>query len=170
MRVFAVFCLFTLNLVLTSTVLRGIRVYGIQPDTTVLLIVSYAVLRGDIEGALAGFFAGLIQDIFFGGIIGVSALLGFILGYVCGKPFKDFFPENDFLPLILSGLGVLFFNIGFYFFTYLFIGETDFLFYFRRKIFPVFVYSLIVAIPVYRMVYIVNSKLDKVEKTHRRFF
>jgi rod shape-determining protein MreD len=162
--------MFVINLALCSTVLRGIRVFGVQPDTTVLIIVSYAILRGDIEGAAVGFFAGLLQDIFFSGIIGTSALLGFILGFICGKPFKDFFPENYALPLILCGFGTLFFHTGYYFLTYLFQGETDFMFYFNRKILPVSIYTVAISVPVYRVIYFINSKLEAGEKPRRRFY
>jgi len=170
MRAFVVFLMLVINLALSSTVLGSLRLYGIQPDFTVLIIVSYAVLRGDIEGAVVGFFAGLMQDMFFGDILGLSAMLGCIVGYVCGKPFKDFFPENDFLPLILSGVGALFFASGSYFFTYLFQGETDFFYYFNRRILAVSLYTMVFTIPVYRLVYIINARLEKDEKTRRRRF
>lgn len=170
MRVLIVSITLVLNLILESTVFQYIRVFDIQPNITVLIIISYAILRGDIEGAAVGFFAGLAQDIFFGDIIGVSALLGFLIGYVCGKPFKDFFHENDIPPLLLAGAGILIYEFFFYFFAYLFRGETDFFHYFNRIILPGSVYTLAFAIPVYRLVYLINSKLEIREKSMRKLF
>jgi rod shape-determining protein MreD len=170
MRILALFLTIIGNLILQSTIFQYIRVFGIMPNFTVLFIVSYAILRGDIEGAAVGFFAGLVQDIYFGELIGVSAMLGFLLGFVCGKPFKDFFRENDWLPLILSFASLLAYGFCYYVFTYLFRGETDFLYYFNRKILPEAVYSVVLVLPVYRLVYFLNSKLEMREKSMRKLF
>lgn len=170
MRFFVIFATLVFNLMMQSTVFQFIRVFGILPNITVLIIVSYAILRGDFEGAAVGFFAGLMQDIFFGDIIGVSALLGFLLGYVCGKPFKDFFHENDLPPLILAVPGVLAYEFCYYFFTYLFRGETNLIYYFNRIILPGSVYTLAFTIPIYRYIYFINSKLEAREKSMRKLF
>jgi rod shape-determining protein MreD len=158
------------NLAAQSALFTRLAVWGAAPDTGVVLIVCYALLRGDLEGAAFGFFTGLSRDFFFGDIIGQQALLGFFLGYLAGKPFKDFFRDNNFLPVLLAGGGLLFYETGFYLLTYLFVGETDFLFYLRRIILPETAYSLVVTVPLYRGLAFLNKKLEKREKRLRKLF
>ena len=148
-----------INLILQSTVFGFIEIIGIRPNTAILIVVSYAILRGDAEGAAFGFFAGLLQDCFFGEIIGMHALMYMALGYASGKPFKDFFHENIFFPLILGSIGVLAYGLCFYVINFLFRGKLDFFYYFRKIILPETVYTTAIATPVYRLIYAINSRL-----------
>ena len=54
------------NIVFQSSVLPFFEIRGIIPNTSLIIIMSFALLRGSYEGALIGFFAGLLQDTFFG--------------------------------------------------------------------------------------------------------
>ncbi|GHU76168.1 hypothetical protein FACS1894188_08290 [Clostridia bacterium] len=170
MRVTVFFVLIIINLTLQSTILRSVSVFGISPDTQILIIVSYAILRGDMEGAVFGFFAGLIRDMMFCTVIGEYALLGLLTGFLAGKPFRNFFRENDFLPLFLAGVLMIMHECGYYFLTYLLQGETDFFYYFHRIILPETAYSVILAIPVYRLVHFINGKVEEREKRMRKLF
>jgi len=150
--------------------LHSIAIFEVVPNTAILIIVSYAILRGDIEGAFTGFFAGLLQDIFFGRYIGLNAFLYMTAGFICGKPFRDFYRESFLTPLFLSGVATLCYEIAFYFTNYFFRARLDFLYYLNRNILPGTVYTLIMSIPLYRIVYAINAKLEAYEKARRRLF
>ena len=169
MRIIVVSLLLIVNFVFSTTLFQALTVIDIMPDFTVLVVVSYAILRGDIEGSIVGFFAGLLIDVFFG-VLGMSAMLYFLIGFVAGKPFRDFFRENYFLPLLLAAAASLIYESATYFFTYLFMGQTDFLYYFNRKILPAALYSMIFAIPVYRLIYFINNKIEILETPKRKKF
>ena len=47
------------HFILPSTVLQLIEIRGVIPDTMIIIIVSYALLRGQTAGAATGFAAGL---------------------------------------------------------------------------------------------------------------
>ena len=170
MRAAALFLTLSANIALQSTLFTYIEIIGIKPNTALLIVVSYAILRGDAEGAAAGFFAGLLQDLFFGGIIGMNALLYMIIGYAAGKPFRDYFHESSFFPLILGSVCTLSYGIAFYFLNFLFRGKLDFLYYFRRIIMPETVYTVVLAIPAYRLTYAVNGLLLRRERRGRLIF
>ena len=170
MRIITVFFTILINLILQSTLFKYIEIIGIKPNTAVLFVVSYAILRGDAEGAAAGFFSGLAQDIFFGEIIGMHALMYMMIGYICGKPFRDFFRENFFLPLFLGSAGIFAYGLVFYLINFMFLGKLDFIYYLRKIILPETVYTIAAVIPVYRLVYAVNGRLEKSEKNRRMLF
>ena len=158
-----------LNFVLQSTLLSHAQVFGIMPNTAFIIVVTYAMLRGDLEGALVGFCAGLLADIFFGRIIGVSALLMMLAGYFCGKPFKDFFKENYIAPIILVGVVSLAYEFMFYVLNFLLLGRVNFLRYLGQIILPTAVYNLILCVFIYRMIYGINRLLEKREERKRGF-
>ncbi len=158
------------NFILQSTVFGFIEIINVKPNTSVVFIICYAMLRGDMEGAVFGFFSGLIHDIYFGRLFGLYALLGMLTGFICGKPFKDFYRENYLLPLFLSAVTLLIYGFCFYFTNFLFRGKTDFFYYFGRIILPETVYSSVISIVIYRITYSVNNRLEQREKMSRRLF
>jgi len=170
MRILILFLSITGNLALQSTLFKYIEIIGIRPNTALLAVVSYAILRGDTEGAAFGFFAGLTQDFYFGQLIGMNALLYMTLGYACGKPFRDFFRETIFFPLILGFLCVFSYSLVYYFINFMLMGKLDFFYYLRRIILPETVYSVALALPVYRLMYTVNDFLERREARGRQLF
>jgi rod shape-determining protein MreD len=137
---------------------------GVTPDTALIFIISYAILRGDIEGAIFGFCAGLVQDILGGMVVGFFALLGFLTGYFCGKPFRDFFKDNFFLPFfVVLGVSVVY-QFVVYVTTVLIFGHTDFGFFFRAIILPKTIYTASLSVPLYAFMYLVNAKIARFEE------
>jgi len=153
-----------------TTLLPEIAIIGITPDTALILIVSYGILRGDIEGAIFGLFTGLVQDMMSGLFIGIFALLGFLVGYVCGKPFKDFFKDNYFLPLTVVVLVSLVYQFALYITTILFTGHFDFWLYARTIILPRTIYTASLSIPLYSLLHFINLKLEWHENNYRNLF
>ena len=151
--------LIILNFVLQSTVLIRLSVFGVAPDTAIIFIVSYGILRGDVEGAIYGFFSGLTQDLFGGQFVGLYAMLGMIAGYIAGKPFKDYFKDNHFLPFMIVVASVFSYQI-LIFVTYLIRGRLDFWFYLTTIIIPKTIYTAAVSLPLYSLMFIINNKIE----------
>ena len=170
MRIACMSVVLLINLIFQPTLFRYIEIIGIGPNTAVIIIVCYAMLRGDTEGAVFGFFSGLLQDIVFGRIIGLYAMLGLLTGYFFGKPFKDFYRESYLLPVFLVSTAVITYEFCFYLLTFLFLGHVDLLFYFWRIMLPTMVYSTLLAIPVYRLIYIINKGVENYEHKKRKLF
>ncbi len=70
--------------VVQQTLVLGIRVGGIHPDVMVLLPIAAAVVGGPARGAIVGFTAGLVADLFLPTPFGLSALTGSLTGYGVG--------------------------------------------------------------------------------------
>ena len=170
MRILVLALLVLINFVLQSTLFPHIAIFGAIPDTALILIVSYAIMRNEIEGALFGLFAGLVQDLSSGLFIGIFALLGFLLGYVCGKPFKDFFKDNYFLPFMVVLLASTVHQFLLYVTTVMFTGQIEFWFYARAIILPTVVYTVSLSIPVYVLMHLINKKLEKHEANFNSLF
>lgn len=169
MRIFIVTFILIVNTILQSTYFEYIQILGIKPNVSIVIIVSFAIMRGSFEGALIGFFSGLLQDILFGTNIGTNAILGLYVGYFCGKVNKDFFSENYLLEMCLCALSVLCYECIVYVFSFLIRGKTNFIYMFNHIIFPEIVYTSFISIFIYKIIYWINDKIESHENLTRKF-
>jgi len=176
MRLIAMAVLILFNFVLQSTVLTRLNVFGVQPDTAIIFIVGYGIMRGDVEGAIFGFFAGLAHDIFGNNFIGMYAMLGMLIGYFAGKPLKDFLHTNHIMPFFMIIVGTFAYQFAL-FLLYAFIFLTmdrahpiDLWRHFGSIILPTTVYTALFAMPLYRFLFWVNKKIEYYEGGRSRFF
>lgn len=76
-----------------ASVAQFLSVGGVTPDFPLLVIALVALRRGPEAGCLAGFAAGLLQDLAGGGLLGVQAmakaLAGFGFGLASGRLWAD---------------------------------------------------------------------------------
>ena len=77
-------------LLIQTTFLPFITLWGYLPDVFILYLVYVALRRGQIEATLSGFIIGLIQDIITTQFFGLAALSKTIAGFVAGY----FYNEN----------------------------------------------------------------------------
>ena len=70
---------------LQVTLVASLDVAGGAADVLLLALLSIALLRGAVAGAIAGFFGGLIVDIVTLDTLGVTALLYALAGYWTGR-------------------------------------------------------------------------------------
>lgn len=169
MRILIVAIIVFINFILQSTVLGYAQIFGIIPNTALIIVVTYAMLRDDVEGAIVGFSAGLLNDMFFGQIIGVSALLMMLTGFLCGKPFRDFFKENYIAPLLLVGVASIMYEFMFYVLNFLLLGRVNFLRYLVQIILPTALYNIVACVIIYRVLYGINRRLEAREERKKGF-
>ena len=170
LRVFVMGIIILINYVIQTTFWAEFAIMGATPDTALILIVGYGILRGDVEGAIFGFTAGILQDMFSGMYIGVFALFGFLVGYASGSPFRSFFKDNYLLPFLWVILISVVHQFFLYIATMMFMGQLDFSHYFTSVIVPTTIYTASVSIPVFAFLYYVNAKIEAFEKSRRRMF
>jgi rod shape-determining protein MreD len=74
-----------LCVIVQSSILSYVDVFGGTPDLVLVVLVSVALLRGSIFGAVAGFWAGILLDTATLATLGVTALLLTIAGFWIGR-------------------------------------------------------------------------------------
>jgi rod shape-determining protein MreD len=67
-----------------ATLAPALRIADVSPDIPLIMVVLLALRRGPEFGCAAGFFAGLLQDVAAGGLIGVQALTKALVGFGLG--------------------------------------------------------------------------------------
>lgn len=97
-----------LGLVLQSTLFNQLAVAGVKPDLVLILALFYSIFRGPLPGGLAGFFLGLLEDLYVGRLIGMNALAKGLTTLLSGWLAERAFRENMLVPIITLFLGSLF--------------------------------------------------------------
>jgi rod shape-determining protein MreD len=102
-----------LFLIIEVTVLDRLRVFGAGPDVMLLLAVVAGIVGGPRVGALLGFAAGIILDLFLETPMGLSALVFCLVGYAVGSIQGGVLRAAWWIPivttLVASVAGVLFY-------------------------------------------------------------
>ncbi|SHF02417.1 rod shape-determining protein MreD [Caldanaerobius fijiensis DSM 17918] len=111
MRNILIFILFLGAFIVQSTLFRFIGIYGVKPDLMLILLISFALLDGGLEGAILGLFIGFLQDLFFSPAIGMTMIPYFIIGLFAGYYNNKVFKEKTFTAFIFTFLYSLFFNL-----------------------------------------------------------
>ncbi|GAB6088062.1 rod shape-determining protein MreD [Alkaliphilus crotonatoxidans] len=165
MKAFVISMIVLLNLILQSTLFQYFEIYGVVPNTALILVISLAVYNGKIKGAGIGFVVGLLQDIIFGRMIGLNALVYMLTGYGVGLLNKNVFKDNLLIPFSLTAVSTVFYEsinlLLLFFMGYKF----ELLSFFKKMLMVEVLYNSIVSI----FVYIYVSKLYQSKLMKKRY-
>ena len=94
-------------LLLQTTVLGPVRLWGARPDLLVLAVVALAMSAGPVSGGLFGFWAGLGADLLLELPVGVSALVYTLIGYAVGVARVYMVSQSVLVPAAVAGAASL---------------------------------------------------------------
>ncbi len=154
---------------LQSTVMEYIVIYGVKPNLLLVFIVSAALLKGNFEGAVIGFFCGLTQDILGGKVIGFYAMLGLYTGLVVGSLNKRLYRENILVVLFFTFASTVVYEWLVYFLNIFYKAPVDLVFAFKSVILPEAVYNSGISIFIYVYVMKLYEKFTDVGKVPRKY-
>jgi rod shape-determining protein MreD len=99
--------------ILQSTLVSHFRVWGVFADLPLLLVVSWALLRGPREGFVWGFIAGVAVDLFSGAPFGAATFGLMAAGFLSGLGQSTVFRSQLLLPLLVMLLATIVYDILF---------------------------------------------------------
>lgn len=98
--------LLAVGIFLQTTFAADLRVGGVAPDFMLLLTVCAGLAGGASQGALVGFFAGLLTDLFLAGTpVGLSALAFCLTGSLVGAFRSNLLPGGRAITVAMAFLG-----------------------------------------------------------------
>ncbi len=169
MRISIIGILLLLVHALSATLFQVLRIGDIAPNFLIMLIVSFALLRGSKEGSIIGIAAGFLNDISFGTFLGPTAAIYGIIGYICGRFNKNFYRENFIIPFICTLFSSLFYSV-FVMLGFILRGKINFIFFFKAIIIPELIYTITLSLVVYQFAYVINEKIEYHERKTRNIF
>lgn len=135
------------------------------PNMVMILVCSYALLRGKKEGLLVGFFSGFLIDLFFGyyEVVGINAFLYMMIGYVVGIFHDIWYLQDILIPVSVVASCELAYNFVYYIITFLLRNRLDIVHYFKAVVLPEIVYTVFFTVFIYRILMFFNKKLEEFE-------
>lgn len=170
LRVLSISAVMVVGVIIETTILTHLSLFGVLPNIMLILITSYGILRGDEEGAVAGLGGGLLRDIAFGQAMGLFAVLGLLAGHIAGKPFRSFYRDGYLLPMLTTGILNLLYSLLLYVFNSLTIAHVSATYYISNVVIPETIYTMLFSIPIYRIFYGINQKIESQENRKRKVF
>lgn len=170
MRLLVTAVIIFVNFILQTTLFQMLAIRGVLPNTALVIVVSYALLRGGREGALAGIGAGFLQDMFFRGTLGFYSALYMLLAVLFGRSQRDFYRANYILPVLFCGIAACLYEGVVYTVGFVFQGTGSMLYFLFQVMLPELVYTAVVTVPLYRILFSVNDWLELKEKYKYRLF
>ena len=103
--------------VIQSTVIDFIQIFGIKPDITVVFTVFVALRLGPVFGLLSGFLVGFTQDVYSWSHLGANTLSKSVMGYLIGLA-ETRVLHLDFLPKMILLVVAYYLQIWIFFMVY----------------------------------------------------
>ena len=153
---------------LQSTLLSGGRIISSSPNLLLIITVSMGFIRGKKEGIFTGFFCGIIMDLYYGQILGPYALLYMYIGFGAGMLYNIYYEDDIRMPVLITFGADIFYGIVMYIAGFLLRGDTEFGIYIIRVILPEAIYTAILTLILYKLIYFINKSLSKDEIKNRR--
>ncbi|MCY4485037.1 MAG: rod shape-determining protein MreD [Spirochaetaceae bacterium] len=86
---------------LQTTVLEFVAVFGVKPDLQLILVAFLALRRGSMSGQIAGFVGGLLEDVVTLSPLGFHAIVKALVGFCAGLPFGLIRASAVVVPVLL---------------------------------------------------------------------
>jgi len=91
-----------LVLLLHLTVLADVRLIGVRPDAPLLIAVVAGLVTGAERGAIIGFSAGVLADLFLPSPFGLSALVYCLIGFAVGSIQSGILRNAWWIPVVTA--------------------------------------------------------------------
>lgn len=158
-RIIIAVLLIILNIVLQGSLRMYVSINNIAPNLLLITTVSIALLRGKYVGGACGFVIGILQDIFYGSVLGFYGLIYMYLGFFAGYLYRTIYKESVLIPTLVISICDLVFGLYVYIFTFLLRGKLNMGYYIKNIIIPEVVYTALIAVLVYKFYHYVNNKI-----------
>lgn len=160
-RFFIDLALILVFFVLQTTVFPMLKISSIIPNILIILVSCSGFMQGDREGMFVGFACGFLLDIYSFDIFGFYTILYMLIGYLNGLLHNFFYLKDLKIPAIMIISSDLVCCLFTYFFLFLLRSRFEFGFYFLNIILPEVVYTLLVAVIIYPLLWVIEAYVFK---------
>ncbi|CCQ98390.1 conserved membrane hypothetical protein [[Clostridium] ultunense Esp] len=139
-----------INFILQSTILHYFNIFDVVPNTSLVIIIVIALLRGKKTASIAGLIAGLLQDIIFSPVIGINGFIYFFVGYFVGMAENKLSKDNILIPFIMTLISTICYHLVYYLFMYFLSFNIPFFAFFKNVVVIEMLYNSLISIILYK--------------------
>ena len=138
---------------------------GIKPNLFIIFILFIGLFANQIIGISFGVFVGFFIDLLYGKVIGSSAIMFCIIGYLGAYFDKNFSKENKLTIIFMVAGATLIYEFGTYFINSLVLNfEREYL-YFLKNVSIEILYNCLISILIYPIIqkfgYLIDRNVKK---------
>ncbi|SDI87701.1 rod shape-determining protein MreD [Lachnospiraceae bacterium G41] len=160
-RFFIDLALILVFFVLQTTIFPMLKISSIIPNILIILVSCSGFMQGDREGMFVGFACGLLLDVCSFDIFGFYTILYMLIGFLNGLLHNFFYLKDFKLPAIMIVSSDLVCCFATYFFLFLLRSRFEFGFYFLNIILPEVVYTLLISVIIYPLLWVIEAYVFK---------
>ena len=108
------FAAIVICLVLQTTLVPLMSIFGIQPDLIIIVLALMCLQYGMTAGIYAGFFLGLLLDIYSPSLLGQNALAKTVLGFFFGVFNEKVMRTDPIIKIVILIIGFLIHDLLFF--------------------------------------------------------
>jgi rod shape-determining protein MreD len=133
----------------------------VKPDLVLVIVISYALLKGPYIGTNVGLFAGFFMDLVSGNIIGGGVLTKMVAGLTAGMLEKTIFKDNLLVPTIAVFGGTIIFETLNLVIQLSFGVNLAFFYMLLHIILPMAFYNAILAPLIYQLLFTIERLISE---------
>lgn len=151
------FVLVIVCFILQTTVFPMLNITSMIPNILIILVSCCGFMQGDRAGLFVGFACGFLMDIYSFDVFGFYTIVYMLIGYLNGF-FHNFFYLKDLkIPAILITGSDFILCLLTYFILFLMRSRFEFKFYFTKIIIPEVAFTLLLAILIYPVLWVIEA-------------
>jgi rod shape-determining protein MreD len=127
------FLAFLIGFILQSTVLHNIQLFGVTPNLILILVIAFSFLFEEKHGLVFGILFGVLQDMLFSPIIGISSAAYFGVALMASIARKYLYRDNFLSVISIAAIGTLGFNLIYWGLSSIFGGTYDVVYFLLRQ-------------------------------------
>lgn len=151
-RYISMFILFYICFLLQTTVFAYFKISNVMPNLILLITSISGFMYGRRMGMFIGISSGLLIDLLYGEVIGISVLIYTVIGYLNGSVNKLYLKDDYVIPFTAMAVSDLLYGILFYLCHFFLRGRLHILFYLRSLMIPEMIYTFLIGILLYLLI------------------
>ena len=155
--------LLVLAFTIQNCVIPLIPFLSASPNLLLILTFSFGFIYGKEAGMYYGLVAGNLLDLFYSGPFGFFTLLFVNVGYFNGICTKYYYEDYINLPLVMSLVNELIYNVYIYVLRFLIRNRLDIFYYVREIVIPETIFTVVTTLLIYRFFLFTNRRLEEME-------
>lgn len=155
--------LLVLAFTIQNCVIPLIPFLSASPNLLLILTFSFGFIYGKEAGMYYGLVVGILLDLFYSGPFGFFTLLFVNVGYFNGICTKYYYEDYINLPLVMSLVNELIYNVYIYVFRFLIRNRLDIFYYVREIVIPETIFTVVTTLLIYRFFLFTNRRLEEME-------
>lgn len=142
-----------------TSIFHYFSIKGIVPNLMLIVVCAYGFFRGETDGIIAGFFCGLLIDVFYADYLGFHSLLYLYIGFFNGLLNHFYVEESVKFPIFCIGLSDLVVSFITYFLRFVLNGNFNLKFYSVNVILPEFIYTVAICFALYPLLMFIEYRV-----------